>query len=145
MEETDVNSLVIDVKGDRGNLTYRSSIPLVSEVGGQKLIIVKDIKGMIKSLKEKGVYTIARIVVFKTTLSPSQNLIGQQKLQEERHGMTGSTSHGWTLSGKRCGTTISVLQWRPRKTDSTRYSSIMSGFPMHQGLFFPCPIQRKTG
>lgn len=65
VEETEVNSLVIDVKGDRGNLTYKSSIPLVSEVGGQKLIIVKDIKGLIKSLKEKGIYTIARIVVFK--------------------------------------------------------------------------------
>lgn len=65
MEETEVNSLVIDVKGDRGNITYKSSIPLASEVGGQKLIIVKDIKGLIKSLKERGVYTIARIVVFK--------------------------------------------------------------------------------
>jgi hypothetical protein len=65
MEETEVNSLVIDVKGDRGNLTYRSSVPLASEVGAQKLIIVKDIKDLIKSLKEKGIYTIARIVVFK--------------------------------------------------------------------------------
>ena len=65
IEETELNSLVIDVKGDRGNITYKSSISLASEVGAQKIIIIKDIKDLIKSLKEKGIYTIARIVVFK--------------------------------------------------------------------------------
>lgn len=65
IDETELNSLVIDVKGDRGVITYKSSIPLASEIGAQKLIIVKDIKGMIQSLKERGIYTIARIVVFK--------------------------------------------------------------------------------
>jgi hypothetical protein len=64
-QETDVNSLVIDVKGDRGVITYKSSIPLASEIGAQKLVIVKDIRGLIKSLREKGIYTVARIVVFK--------------------------------------------------------------------------------
>ncbi len=64
-KETDINSLVIDVKGDRGVITYKSSIPLASEIGAQKLVIVKDIRGLIKSLREKGIYTVARIVVFK--------------------------------------------------------------------------------
>lgn len=65
IEETELNSLVIDVKGDRGNITYKSSIPLASEIGAQKIIIIKDIKDLIKSFKKKGIYTIARIVVFK--------------------------------------------------------------------------------
>jgi hypothetical protein len=65
IEETELNALVIDVKGDRGIINYRSSVPLASEVGSQKIIIVKDIKNLIMSLKEKGIYTIARIVVFK--------------------------------------------------------------------------------
>jgi hypothetical protein len=65
VSETEVNALVIDVKGDRGMLTYRSDIPLAAEIGAQKLIIVKDIKGLLDTLKEKGIYTIARIVVFK--------------------------------------------------------------------------------
>jgi hypothetical protein len=64
-KETDINSLVIDVKGDRGVITYKSSIPLASEIGAQKLVIVKDIRGLIKSMREKGIYTVARIVVFK--------------------------------------------------------------------------------
>ncbi|MGO9015479.1 MAG: putative glycoside hydrolase [Dissulfurispiraceae bacterium] len=63
--ETELNALVIDVKGDRGIVTYRSDIPLVSQVGAQRQVIVKDIKGLLQSLKEKGIYTIARIVVFK--------------------------------------------------------------------------------
>jgi len=65
IEETELNALVIDVKGDRGIITYKSSIPLASEIGAQKITTVKDMKGLIKSLKEKGIYTIARIVVFK--------------------------------------------------------------------------------
>ncbi len=65
IEKTELNALVIDVKGDRGIINYRSTILLASEVGSQKIIIIKDIKRMIQSLKEKGIYTIARIVVFK--------------------------------------------------------------------------------
>jgi hypothetical protein len=65
IEETELNTLVIDVKGDRGIINYKSSIPLASKVGSQKIIIVKDLKSLITSLKEKGIYTIARIVVFK--------------------------------------------------------------------------------
>lgn len=65
INETEINSLVIDVKGDRGVITYKSDIPLAAGIGAQKLIIVKDIKGLLNTLKEKGIYTIARIVVFK--------------------------------------------------------------------------------
>jgi hypothetical protein len=64
-KETEINSLVIDVKGDRGVITYKSSIPLASEIGAQRLVIIKDIRGLIQSLREKGIYTVARIVVFK--------------------------------------------------------------------------------
>lgn len=65
LTDTELNSLVIDVKGDRGGITYKSALPHASEIGAQKLVIVKDIKGLIRSLRERGVYTIARIVVFK--------------------------------------------------------------------------------
>lgn len=64
-KETEINSLVIDVKGDRGVITYKSSIPLASEIGAQRLVIIKDIRGLMQSLREKGIYTVARIVVFK--------------------------------------------------------------------------------
>jgi hypothetical protein len=66
--ETELNALVIDVKGDRGMIPYRSSVPLAAEVGGQRIITVRDVDGLLASFKEKGIYTIARIVVFKDDL-----------------------------------------------------------------------------
>jgi hypothetical protein len=65
MQETDLNALVIDIKGDRGMIPYRSTVPLASEVGAQRILTVKDIRALMQSLREKGIYTIARIVVFK--------------------------------------------------------------------------------
>ncbi len=65
IEETELNALVIDVKGDRGWIPYKSSIPLAAEVGATKITLLRDMPGLIKSLKERGIYTIARIVAFK--------------------------------------------------------------------------------
>ena len=65
IQETELNALVIDVKGDRGMIPYKSAIPLATEVGGQQIITVREIDELMKSLKAKGIYTIARIVVFK--------------------------------------------------------------------------------
>ncbi|HYA14985.1 MAG TPA: putative glycoside hydrolase [Syntrophales bacterium] len=68
INETELNSLVIDMKGDRGIIPYKSSLPLASQIGAQRLIILKDINGTMQFLKERGIYTIARIVVFKDNL-----------------------------------------------------------------------------
>jgi hypothetical protein len=68
INDTELNALVVDVKGDRGMIPYRSSVSLAAEVGGQRIIIVRDIDGLLASFKEKGIYTIARIVVFKDDL-----------------------------------------------------------------------------
>jgi hypothetical protein len=68
IEETELNALVIDVKGDRGMIPYRSSVPLAAEVGAQRIITVRDAEGLMALFKEKDVYTIARIVVFKDDL-----------------------------------------------------------------------------
>lgn len=68
LRETELNTLAIDIKGDRGMIPYRSSIPLATEIGAQKIITVKDMRGLIGSLKNEGIYTIARIVVFKDNL-----------------------------------------------------------------------------
>jgi len=68
IQETELNTLVIDVKGDRGMIPYKSSIPLAFEVGGQRIITVRGMSDLMKSLKGKRIYTIARIVVFKDNL-----------------------------------------------------------------------------
>ena len=65
LQETELNTLAIDVKGDRGMIPYKSAIPLAAEVGAQRIITVREMAPLMKSLKAKGIYTIARIVVFK--------------------------------------------------------------------------------
>ncbi len=68
IDETELNALVIDMKSDRSFIPYRSAIPVAHAIGAQKVITVKDLKGLVQYLKAKGIYTIARIVVFKDDL-----------------------------------------------------------------------------
>ena len=68
LEKNNMNALVIDVKGDRGFIPFKVDLPLAAEVGAQKTILVKDIKSTLAALKEKNLYLIARIVVFKDDL-----------------------------------------------------------------------------
>jgi len=62
---TELNAVVIDVKGDRGLIPYRTEVPLALAAGAQGPVIIKDFDGMIAGLKSRGIYTIARIVTFK--------------------------------------------------------------------------------
>ncbi len=65
IELNNLNALVIDVKGDRGFIPFKVDLPLAQEIGAQKPILIKDMPALMASLKEKGLYLIARIVVFK--------------------------------------------------------------------------------
>jgi len=65
IEATELNAVVIDVKGDRGMVPYKSAVPLTAKVGAQNIITVRDIDGLVKDLHARQIYTIARIVVFK--------------------------------------------------------------------------------
>jgi hypothetical protein len=65
LDETELNALVIDVKGDLGHIPYPSAVPLAATVGAQKVITLRDMPVLLASLRERGIYTIARIVAFK--------------------------------------------------------------------------------
>ena len=65
IDETELNALVIDVKGDRGDIPYRSAVALAGKVGAQKLLTVRNMGGLLAALRAKGIYTIARVVTFK--------------------------------------------------------------------------------
>jgi hypothetical protein len=62
---TELNAVVIDVKGDRGWIPYRTEVPEALAAGAQGPLILKDFDGMLAELRARGIYTIARIVVFK--------------------------------------------------------------------------------
>jgi hypothetical protein len=59
------NTLVIDVKGDRGLLPYPSAIPLATQIGARKITTIPNLAALVQSLHQQGIYVIARIVTFK--------------------------------------------------------------------------------
>lgn len=65
IQRTEVNALVIDIKGDRGGVSFKTGIPLATQIGAQKITTIKDVTALINELHAKGVYVIGRIVVFK--------------------------------------------------------------------------------
>jgi hypothetical protein len=65
---TELNAVVIDVKGDRGWILYRTEVPEALAVGAQGPGTLKDFDGLMADLKARGLYTIARIVTFKDNI-----------------------------------------------------------------------------
>lgn len=68
IEETELNAVVVDVKGDRGLLSSRYDIPLAAEIGALRLPTIKDVKSFVNDLHQRNIYVIARIVVFKDNI-----------------------------------------------------------------------------
>lgn len=67
VDKTVLNAMVIDVKDQQGFLSYNSSVKLVKEIGANRNKI-KNIKGLLNRLHNKGIYTIARLAIFKDAL-----------------------------------------------------------------------------
>ena len=72
IDSTEINTTVIDIKDDYGELTYNSMIPMVKEVEADKTIKDKNFTETMKLLEEKDIYTIARIVTFKDRTAASK-------------------------------------------------------------------------
>jgi len=68
MYESGLNTLVIDVKGDRGYLSYKYDIPRAREIGALKVTTLRDIKAFLRDMHGRGIYVIGRVVVFKDDL-----------------------------------------------------------------------------
>jgi hypothetical protein len=93
MDDTDLNSMVIDIKDDWGYITYRTGNAELEALGTTQPII-KDIDKLMTTLDEHDIYPIARIVVFKDTvlakkqpelsfLNPDGSVWGNGKKQPE--------------------------------------------------------------
>ncbi|HXH82578.1 MAG TPA: putative glycoside hydrolase [Candidatus Tectomicrobia bacterium] len=62
---SELNAVVIDVKGDRGWILYPTEVPLAQAAGAQGPGTLRDFDTLMADLKARGIYTIARIVTFK--------------------------------------------------------------------------------
>jgi hypothetical protein len=65
VERSELNAVVIDIKGDRGLIPYRTSVQAALDAGAQGPVIIKDFDDQLAAWKARGIYTIARIVAFK--------------------------------------------------------------------------------
>ncbi|HEU5395361.1 MAG TPA: putative glycoside hydrolase [Candidatus Methylomirabilis sp.] len=65
LERTALNTLIIDVKGDRGFISYKSEVPLAQAIGATRITTFRDVDVLLPALRAQGIYTIARIVTFK--------------------------------------------------------------------------------
>lgn len=65
VDRTEINALVIDVKGDRGLVAFHSTTPLAIVINSEHSPTIPSLKELTDSLHAKGIYCIARIVVFK--------------------------------------------------------------------------------
>ncbi len=69
IEGTEVNALVIDVKETDGRLFYSTDLETAREVGAVRETPIFDLEELLPQLKERGIYTIARMVVMKDNTS----------------------------------------------------------------------------
>ena len=69
LDRTEANALVIDVKETDGRLFYATDLPEAAEVGAVREAPIFDLEELLPMLKERGIYTIARMVVMKDNTS----------------------------------------------------------------------------
>lgn len=67
VDTTELNAMVLDIKNDSGEITYKMQIDEVISIGSG-VNYISDIKGLIDELKAHNIYLIARIVAFKDPL-----------------------------------------------------------------------------
>lgn len=88
---TEINTVVIDFKDDQGRITCPVDSPVASEIGACRPY-VQDMKELIASLKERGLYVIARVVAFRdpwlAEIKPEWSLhLADGSLYRDRQGM----------------------------------------------------------
>lgn len=73
-DSSEINAFVIDVKDDYGNMLFRTDAAEKYAPSANDKAPIKDIDALLKRLKEKDIYTIARIVSFKDPTYATYNM-----------------------------------------------------------------------
>ena len=68
IEETELNAIVFNAKEDSGNINYNTSVEFFNEIGAVEPLY--DIDEVLEEMDERGIYSIARIVLFKDGILP---------------------------------------------------------------------------
>lgn len=65
-EETEVNAIVLDIKDSTGQIFYDTQVPMATEIGANQPLY--DLQTRLKDMHDRGIYAIARLVVFEDPL-----------------------------------------------------------------------------
>ena len=126
IERTEANAMVIDVKETGGYLYYETNLPEAKESGADRRPIF-ELEQLLPRLKERGIYTIARMVVMKdNTVGLSRPELAVRNAPPAGRGRTSAAASGWIPSTRAWPSTSppSPATWRTRA--STRCSSTTS-------------------
>ncbi|SFA82511.1 hypothetical protein SAMN04488072_102138 [Lentibacillus halodurans] len=88
IDTSDLNAMVIDIKEDHGNLTI--NVPEDSPYSDAAVNYIDNPRKMLEYLEEKGIYPIARIVVFKDSVLAEQ----RPDLSFQKNGKVWSNNKG---------------------------------------------------
>ena len=73
IDNSEINSVVVDVKNEYGSTLYLTSCKKANACGAQKQRTNRNIQKFMKIMKDRKIYTIARIVAFKDEIQASHN------------------------------------------------------------------------
>jgi hypothetical protein len=68
LDTTEINAVVIDIKGDYGLLSYYSNVPLADGIGANSSPTIDDLDSLMRTLHQHGAYVIGRVVVYKDNM-----------------------------------------------------------------------------
>ncbi|WP_457746274.1 putative glycoside hydrolase [Sulfurimonas sp.] len=73
IEKSEANAIVMDVKNEYGSTSFYTGFKKANSYGAHENRTNRNIKKFISTMKEKGIYTIARVVTFKDELQATNN------------------------------------------------------------------------
>lgn len=65
---TEINAFVIDIKDATGYVSHPTEVPMAREIGATGEVRIRDLPGLLRRLRDEGIYPIARIVIVKDPL-----------------------------------------------------------------------------
>ncbi|SFV75265.1 COG1306 predicted glycoside hydrolase [hydrothermal vent metagenome] len=73
IDKTQINAIVVDIKNSYGSTSFLTSFQQANDYGAYKKRTNRNIQKFIQLMKQKNIYTIARIITFKDELQAIHN------------------------------------------------------------------------
>ena len=117
LDQTELNTLVIDVKDDNGFLLFYSESAEKYNPRANEHIYIKDMQAFMDKLKAHDIYLIARIVTFKSPIyakdNPDKAIVyaGTSKLYSDRDKLLWASAHNRELWDYNIGVAKEAAKW----------------------------------